>query len=870
MASAIDSSQGAVAVVTTGDTLPNAIRAPRVVTIRPQDLGLQVYHDPQDADEITLDVVAVHGIGVDPTNTWTHPKTNKNWLRDETMLPQELPSARIMAFAYNSVWYGDDAVKQSLESVANSLLRDLGDRREEFVVDQTSGTLNGHQSQQLSLDHFGMNKFEDAQDSHYRNVKREIVKIIKAHANSEGQEPMKSPLPSHHHDIPKLGAPIAIEANFAPRDSIIPKINGLFKKKQFVALYGSLGNGKTHIAVQFAHEYKRQNPGHGVYWIGASSTSELQSSYIRIAEQLHINQDSQKNKSLIELVFERLKREPSLIVFDGMDSESSLSSVDFTSAKPLADLVPTTTKVNVLITTRSKAVARHLVGNRDKYVVEVGPVSLEDASMILLGKVTRDPSRKKFVEHMSSILDGSAGALTLVYFYLKNAGKESNRKDYSERLSSKSAEKSAVLKAWQLLYELINQMHKDTVDTMLIMSCLNVQCIPSELFERKVVQNCMPVLEGFGFVEMSADRQLFAMTAIVREQAKEFLNHNIQQRQDIQDRAAQSIQDRFDAEASEALVPCALAVLGLQHVSPQRGQRSQTDLLFSIARYYNGRGNHQKALEYFQQCLKSREADINLPNRAMMIEMTRQAIIEVENVLNKPAGPTELDKGEPGASSAATRTQFAAPMLGSSGPTYEGDSVNYNDCIESVQRGLRQASKGNHRGAEKLYLYVIQELQAQMNSRKPDMELIRFHLKVLSCLAATYCAQGKFTEALNILKTVIPEQEAVIGKSNPETLLTRNDYALLLQDSDPDAADQELRMLHKDQIRLLGADSPDALSTESNLALNSSLRGNFKESESLYRDVLQRQKSKLGEKDHDVMATQKMLNELLEREESKL
>jgi len=74
-------------------------------------------------------VIAVHGIGVDPTATWTHPKTNKNWLRDGTMLPQELPSARIMAFAYNSVWYGDDAVKQSLEGVANSLLLQLGEQR---------------------------------------------------------------------------------------------------------------------------------------------------------------------------------------------------------------------------------------------------------------------------------------------------------------------------------------------------------------------------------------------------------------------------------------------------------------------------------------------------------------------------------------------------------------------------------------------------------------------------------------------------------------------------------------------------------------------------------------------------------------------
>ncbi|KAF9766410.1 hypothetical protein IL306_001196 [Fusarium sp. DS 682] len=82
----------------------------------------------------------------------------------------------------------------SYESKAAKLGRIAGlNTAPEFVVNQTSGTLNGHQNQELSLDHFGMNKFEDDQDSHYRSVKREIVRIIKAHTQSEGDELSKSP-----------------------------------------------------------------------------------------------------------------------------------------------------------------------------------------------------------------------------------------------------------------------------------------------------------------------------------------------------------------------------------------------------------------------------------------------------------------------------------------------------------------------------------------------------------------------------------------------------------------------------------------------------------------------------------------------------
>jgi hypothetical protein len=67
-------------------------------------------------------VVAVHGIGAHPKITWTHKKTGINWLAHETMLPAALPRARIMAFGYNSVWFGPDPVKQSLDGVASKLL----------------------------------------------------------------------------------------------------------------------------------------------------------------------------------------------------------------------------------------------------------------------------------------------------------------------------------------------------------------------------------------------------------------------------------------------------------------------------------------------------------------------------------------------------------------------------------------------------------------------------------------------------------------------------------------------------------------------------------------------------------------------------
>lgn len=44
---------------------------------------------------------------------------------------------------------------------------------------ESSATLNGIRNESLSLDHSGMNKFEDSQDDNYKSVSRQILKMAK-------------------------------------------------------------------------------------------------------------------------------------------------------------------------------------------------------------------------------------------------------------------------------------------------------------------------------------------------------------------------------------------------------------------------------------------------------------------------------------------------------------------------------------------------------------------------------------------------------------------------------------------------------------------------------------------------------------------
>jgi hypothetical protein len=81
-------------------------------------------------------IVAVHGIGAHPDDTWTGrgPTSKVNWLIDPEMLPKAIPEARIMRFGYESAWVGDDRKKPKktyVSDVAKLLLEELENYRDE-------------------------------------------------------------------------------------------------------------------------------------------------------------------------------------------------------------------------------------------------------------------------------------------------------------------------------------------------------------------------------------------------------------------------------------------------------------------------------------------------------------------------------------------------------------------------------------------------------------------------------------------------------------------------------------------------------------------------------------------------------------------
>ncbi|KAL8340712.1 hypothetical protein RB601_006689 [Gaeumannomyces tritici] len=107
--------------------------------ITENNLGLEVLYDgtTQPGAHKPVDIVAVHGMGAHPDDTWCSqvpgqdPPTYVNWLKDKEFLPASVPHARIMRYGYSSQWFGKNATKTKVSDISQAFLFDLDEFRED-------------------------------------------------------------------------------------------------------------------------------------------------------------------------------------------------------------------------------------------------------------------------------------------------------------------------------------------------------------------------------------------------------------------------------------------------------------------------------------------------------------------------------------------------------------------------------------------------------------------------------------------------------------------------------------------------------------------------------------------------------------------
>jgi hypothetical protein len=84
---------------------------------------------PQEISLTTSSIIAIHGMGAHPDDTWCKGvgagNDEVNWLQDTNMLPAAVPNSRVMRYGYHSQWFGKDAIKTKASNISQQLLFDL-------------------------------------------------------------------------------------------------------------------------------------------------------------------------------------------------------------------------------------------------------------------------------------------------------------------------------------------------------------------------------------------------------------------------------------------------------------------------------------------------------------------------------------------------------------------------------------------------------------------------------------------------------------------------------------------------------------------------------------------------------------------------
>ncbi|KAI3338180.1 hypothetical protein F4824DRAFT_459924 [Ustulina deusta] len=657
----------------------------------------------------------------------------------------------------------------------------------EFLVTESSGTLLGHGKEGLPLDHFSMNKFVSANDNNYKSVRRQILDMnengralaeaLRSGSLEETQSARLSPIPKY--SMQSQAGPILKEENFAKRDGIINSIEERLLRAPYVALYGDSGNGKTHIAVEYAHKFFQDSHGQ-VHWVNAGSTAEFELSYKRIAATLLINRDGMTNDDILEAVYENLSQNMSgrwLMDLDGLDDEMTLKATRASrSKKSLLDYIPKKGLVRVLATTRSKKIAMRIVGPNPQFVIKVSQLKDVDASLLLLGKVTTDPSQRRKAAARAKELGGSAATLVLAHLYQKKALVDP--KAYMEMIHDpQTKDASKTMRAWRLLYELMKEKHADAANLLLFMGSMNVQSIPNSVLERDELFKYVPHLEDYGMVEPLADNTVITVTATIRECVQKCLDEE-GEREVTEEHVLSVMCNKLHGDehrTAEVLLPCALAALKFQPMSAEI-KLKLAKLHCEVAKLYGHMKQNLLAADHWERAISPYEEDPeNNPNlvqdakkalkeaRARVNSTESQAIAKVETVCisNRVAQKKEellayeRSAGEHHPDTIRKASEFAAFQL------MHGEKREVQASIELCKRVLEwcEQKQGDH--------------SIDVSRQQYNIALALQRLQTACSLGIHYGEQGSAQEADNILRETLGIQRRVLGEKHPDTAMTK-------------------------------------------------------------------------------------------------
>ena len=609
-----------------------------------------------------------------------------------------------------------------------------------------------------------------------------------------------------HWNIPFVRNPL-----FTGREDFLERLHTLLGSAQAAvalshpqAISGLGGIGKTQLAIEYAYRYRQEYQA--VLWARADSLEALTSSYIAIAEKLHLPECNEQDQGITVRAVKRWLQmhQDWLLILDNTDEPHILPS-----------FLPLNTNGHLLLTTRASTLSPKLAQRLELAVFtpEQGALLLLRCAEYLASDAELEqatPSDRELAMRISEELGGlplaldQAGAYiaktqcSLVRYLQRYQRQRDELLRYRSNLSNDYP--YTVATTWSLNFQQVETRNPAAADLLRFCAFLDADNIPEELLttgtRAKVLSGLLAQL-GTDAVQLDLAIEALRDYSLIQRNPEDF---------------AFSVHRLVQAVLSDAL---------------PKDQRRQwmalaldtVNAAFPLSDFKNW---HlcERLLPHALRC-------------SVWVEQEHLATTEAERLLNQ-VGSYLLDRG---------RYVEAEPLLQQAvaiceqrlGLDHPGTAENLNNLAVLYQ------NQGKYEEAESLYKRALAIREQQLGPEHPDTA------RGLNNLAALYYNQGKYAEAESLYKRALAIRERQLRPEHPDTAESLNNLAgLYVTQGKYAEAEPLLQQALSIWEQQLGAEHPNTLRCLGNLAQLYKSQGRYKEAEPLLQRVLAINEQQLG------------------------
>ncbi|KAL8635112.1 MAG: hypothetical protein Q9228_007366 [Teloschistes exilis] len=604
-----------------------------------------------------------------------------------------------------------------------------------------------------------MAHIQDARHNTYRNDSI-TADIVQQGSSNAGRDIYNVPITVLHARQPKpppsSTVPFRRDDDFISRDSLDKVRQICARPAARAALVGLGGVGKSQIAIEYAYQVQEESPTTWVFWIHAGTRARFEEGYRRIVQATKMDGWDNPKADILSLVRSWLCDKSNgrwVMVVDNADDSAVFfpllgraKAVEVgnpgQAAEPLSDFLPQSPNGSILITSRSRDVARRLTGRGD-CLVEVKPMDKGEALALLQKRLSFNASEHNAIELLEA-LDQMPLAITQAAAYIEHRAPrmtisryidEVRRKDHDRALllmkdmgddRRDGRASNSIITTWQISFAHIRKAMPTAARLLSLMSLFDRQGIPESLLHDRYwrddgkeanFEDDIHTLTSFSLVEISADGHEFEMHRLVQFSTKKWLEL-YDELEEWKEAYITLMNNSYPVEqhknwaVCQALFPHAQAVVACRPAGRRRVE-AWASVLFKAACYAREMAKYKEAKEMSQDALEAQEAALGAEHPATLASVSNLAMVLQLQGKYKPA-----------------------------------ENMN------------RRALEGREKALGKEHPHTLTSM---------------------SNLAAVLQSQGKYEQAEDMTRRVLEGYEKALGKEHPDTLTSVYCLAYLLQ-----------------------------------------------------------------------------------------